>query len=176
MKKNSIVERGFNCGCCGNDFNVGNFSDTHNTYGYLCPECFAKGVESSKGMFVPKCFIEKHTEKKSARHGCLTSWEVVIPKEDIATRAMLVYEYAVVRMVDRYVSTTKCGTWQMSKVVADLKERGYTVTANFTKRQNGKSYHLDNATPETIIELVRNVSAIGYLSDKAIKKYGLTTR
>lgn len=167
----------FTCGGCDGvkENEYGYKADSHTDYGYLCEDCFNGGV-MSKGMFIPKVFVEHATAKKKASHGCITSWQVSIPKEKVEDRAWLFYTYGVAKVGDLYVSTGKCGTWQMSKAVDELQKLGYTPTANFTKRQNGKSYHLDNAKPETVIELVRNVSAIGYLSDKAIKKYGLTTR
>lgn len=151
------------CQVCGNvEFtSVMTSADSHNDHCFICGDCYQNGVVSTSGMFVPKVFIERQA-KKDAKHGCRVWWEVT--ESDEKKRAELIAMYPTFRAVNTYVSTSKIGTWQLSKVADNYKN----VVAHVTK----DGYNLDG-TPTEIINAVREISSNhNTLTPSIITKYG----
>lgn len=149
----------------------GDFVDTlnhkvlsHNSFGYICEDCWKNGVISTQGIFATN-LIETQA-KKDASHGVKISYE--IPMENLTNdqRGWMIATYAVDRIGSKYVSTPKIGTWQLSKV-SDFLGSDKVVAIAYKD-----GYTLKGST-ELIIKATRDISSNhGKLSDRIIKEYG----
>lgn len=153
-----------NCGGETTFTEVAHKVKAHNGYCYICPNCYKKAVLSKKGIFTT-ALIERQA-KKDASHG-VRIWEEV--KFDALTeeeRGYIVANYPMDRIGDLYVSTSKIGTWQLSKL-AD-----YIGSERIKACASKDGYRLEGS-PELIIKAVRDISSNhGKLSARIIADYG----
>lgn len=170
-----LIKTYFQCQCCGNGKNDGHkVTDFYKGYGYLCEDCFNNAVMSDTGSFSTKSSPVRRATKK-AGHDCWTTFSINTTNRKL--RSYLFANFKMTRLVTNCVSNETCGTWQISKVADFIEEnfKGTEIKVHFTKKQNGRIYE-NVMTVDKAIELIRNVSAIGYLTNKAIAKYELKSR
>lgn len=157
----------FSCMGCGNDYAVGNKVKAHNNYCGLCDECYNKAVIETKGVFIPKYFIERQA-KKSASHGCRVWFEAYnLSTEE---KAYIFANYSVARVGKMFVSNAKIGTWQLSKVVDEIGSDRITANVN-------KDGYILSGKAEIIINAVREISSNhGKITPSIVSKYGFTKK
>lgn len=137
---------------------------THNGFGYICPDCYKNAILSKKGTFLHGvCETASH---KEASHGVRIHEIADFDKLTEEERAYIMGLQCFDRVGSKYISTSKVGTWQLSKVSKFLGKDKFTVVAY----KDGYEIRTD---ADTVIKAVRDISSNhGQLTDRIKKEYG----